>query len=64
MRHFCLKSGNHNVVIIQIYHYILIPPGVRDSRHTPNDPEEDSPEAVEDELCVGVALVGETELLP
>ena len=43
---------------------ILIPPGVRDGRHTPNDPEEYSPEAVEDELRVGVALVRETELLP
>ena len=42
---------------------IMIPPGVRDGRHAPNDPEEYGPEAVEDELRVGVALVRETKLL-
>ena len=47
-----------------LFKFILIPPGVRDGRDTPNDPEEYGPEAVKDELRVGVALVRETELLP
>ena len=38
-------------------------PGVRDGRHSPNDPQEHGPQAVEDELRVGVTLVLQTELL-
>ena len=39
------------------------PPGVRDGRHSPDDPQEHGPQAVEDELRVGVTLVLQTELL-
>ena len=40
------------------------PPGVRDGRHSPDDPQEHGPQTVEDELRVGVTLVLQTELLP
>ena len=39
-------------------------PGVRDGRHSPDDPKEHGPEAIEDELGVGVTFVLQTELLP
>ena len=39
-------------------------PGVRDGRHSPDDPQEHGPQTVEDELRVGVTLVLQTELLP
>ena len=38
-------------------------PGVRDGCHPPDDPQQHGPEAVQDELCVGVTLVLQAELL-